>query len=108
MGLEELDQLGEISERSGQAVDLVDHDDVDLARPNVREQELQSRAFQRPAGEATVIIVGPDELPPLVRLALDVGFSRLALSIERVEILFEAVLGRFPGIDGATKYFSLA
>jgi hypothetical protein len=33
MGVKDLDQLGEIGERAGQSVDLVDRDDIDPARP---------------------------------------------------------------------------
>jgi hypothetical protein len=40
-------------------------------------------------------------------LALDVGFAGLALGIERVEVLFEAMFGGFPGIDGTTQDFPL-
>jgi hypothetical protein len=36
-----------------------------------------------------------------------VGFAGLALGIERVEVLFAAMLGGVPGIDGATKDFPL-
>src|SRR5262245_57164625 len=99
--------LGEVRQRAGQPVDLVDHDDVDLARLNVGEQQLQAGAFQRPAGEAAIVIMSPDELPALMGLALDVGLCRLALGIERVKVLFEAMLGGLPGIDGATKDFPL-
>ena len=35
MLVEQFDQLGEVGERAGQPVDLVDHDDVDLAGPDV-------------------------------------------------------------------------
>ena len=42
MLIEELDQLGEVGQRSGQPVDLVDDDDVDLAGPNVL-QEVAAR-----------------------------------------------------------------
>jgi hypothetical protein len=31
MLVEQLDQLGEVGERPGEPVDLVDHDDIDLA-----------------------------------------------------------------------------
>ena len=34
MLVEELDQLGEVGERPGQPVDLVDDDDVDASGPN--------------------------------------------------------------------------
>jgi hypothetical protein len=39
-------------------------------------------------------------------LALNVGFASLALGIERVEVLFEAVLGGFSGIDGALRHLA--
>jgi hypothetical protein len=41
--IEQFDELGEIGERAGQAVDLVDDDDLNLARLNVRQQALQGR-----------------------------------------------------------------
>jgi hypothetical protein len=34
MSIEELDQLGEVGERTGEPVDLVDDDDVDPALPD--------------------------------------------------------------------------
>ena len=41
MGIEQLDQFGEVGERAGQTVDLVDHDDIDLAGPDILQQALQ-------------------------------------------------------------------
>jgi transposase-like protein len=41
MPVEQFDQLGEVRERAGQAVDLVDHDNIDPAIPDVRQQPLQ-------------------------------------------------------------------
>jgi hypothetical protein len=35
VGIEQFDQLGEVRQRSRQAIDLVDDDDVDLAGANV-------------------------------------------------------------------------
>ena len=37
VGVEQLDQLGEVRERAGQAVDLVDHDNIDPVVPDVRQ-----------------------------------------------------------------------
>src|SRR5260370_28683696 len=51
--------------------------------------------------------MGLDEPTALMGLALDIGLSGLTLGIERVEVLFEAMLGGFPSIDGATKDFPL-
>jgi hypothetical protein len=41
MLVEQLDQLGEICQRPGEAVDLVDNDDVDLAGLYVLQQPLR-------------------------------------------------------------------
>ena len=60
MGIEQLDQLGEVGQRAGQAIDLVDHDDIDPAGSNVGEQPLQGRAVDRAAGEAAIVIARPD------------------------------------------------
>ena len=38
MPIEEFDQLGKIGERTGQAIDLVDDDDVDLAGADIVQQ----------------------------------------------------------------------
>ena len=41
MMVEQLDQLGEIGERAGEPVDLVDHHDGDLAGPDISQKLLQ-------------------------------------------------------------------
>jgi len=51
-------------------------------------------------------IVGLDEFPAFVGLALDVGFSRLALGIKRIKVLFEAVsYGTIPELRHVAKVF---
>ena len=45
-GVEQLDQFGEVGERTGQPVDLVDDDDVDPALPDGVEQGLQGRTVE--------------------------------------------------------------
>src|SRR5215208_6759070 len=99
--LEQLDQLGEIRKRARQPVDLVHHHEVDPASPNIAQQGLERRPFQRGPGEAAIIIMIWDEPPALLRLALDIGLTGLALGIERVERKVEVMLGRLAGIDGA-------
>ncbi len=42
MGVECLDELGEVGKRAGQPVDLVDNDDVDPSCPNGIQQLLES------------------------------------------------------------------
>jgi hypothetical protein len=45
MGIEELDQRGEVGKRSRQPVYLVDDDDVDLAGADVVQQSLEAIRF---------------------------------------------------------------
>jgi hypothetical protein len=40
---------GEIGERAGQAIDLIDHHDGDLAGPDIGQEVLQGRAVERGA-----------------------------------------------------------
>ena len=73
MGVEQLDQLGEVRERAGEPVDLVDDDNIDPAVPDVRQQPLQGGALGRAAGIAAVIVTGADQGPAVMGLAADVG-----------------------------------
>ena len=64
-GVEHLDQLGEVGQRAGQAVDLVDHDHVDLAGLDILQQLLEGRAVEVAAGIGRVVIAlgqGPPAL----------------------------------------------
>ncbi len=107
MLVEQFDQLGEVGQRAGQAVDLVDHDDVDLAGPHVCQEPLQRRAIGVATGEAAIVILGSDQGPAGMGLASDVGLRGLVLGIERVEVLLQPLVGRDPGIDRATNRLSL-
>ena len=62
-------------------------------------EDVQAYRVHRAAG----VVVGPDQLPALVGLALDVGFRCLPLIVERVELLLEAMLGRDAGVDCAAQ-----
>jgi hypothetical protein len=90
MGVEQLDQLGEVGQGPGQPVDLVDDDNVDPAVPDVRQQPLQCRTVGRTAGIAAVVVTGADQGPAVMGLAANIGFRRLVLAVERVELLVEA------------------
>ena len=103
MGVEQFDQLGEVGQRAGQPVDLVDNDHVDPVSANVVQQPPEGWPVHRAAGIAAVVIAGPDQLPALVGLALDLGFRGLSLIVERVELMLQAVLGRDAGVDGAAQ-----
>src|SRR3954447_6088795 len=72
--IEDLDDLGEVGQRSGQPVDLVADDHVNLAGLDIGEKLLQGGALHRRAGEAAIIIGLSEAGPALVALALDVRF----------------------------------
>ena len=103
MGIEQLDELGEISERTGQPVDLVNQHNVDLARAHLGQELLQRRAVERGTGECTIVVAAADQPPAFVRLALYICLAGLALGVERVEGKLEIVLGRFARIDGTAR-----
>ena len=107
LGVEHLDDLGEVGERAGQPVDLVDDDQVDLAGADIGEQLPQGRAFEGAAGDAAIVIQGGQQHPALMALTGDIGGAGLALGIERVERLFQPLLGGFAGVDGAAAHATL-
>src|SRR3984893_1828226 len=47
--IEQFDQLSEIGERAGKAINLIDHHDGDLAGPDIGQEVLQGRAVERGA-----------------------------------------------------------
>ena len=49
MGIQHIDDLGEIGERPGQAVDIVNDNDLNLASLDIGEEPLQGRALYRAA-----------------------------------------------------------
>jgi hypothetical protein len=98
-GVKDLDNLGKIGERAGQAVDLIDHHDIDPPGREVGEQLLQSGPSHRGAGEPAVVITFRQAHPAFVPLARDEGLTGFALRLQRIELLLEPLLGRFAGVD---------
>ena len=60
MGIEQFDQLCKVGKRSGQPVDLIDDDDIDLAGADILQKPLQVRTV----GVTAIIISGPDQVQP--------------------------------------------
>ena len=108
MPVEKLDQLGKVSERAGQPVDLVDHHDIDLAGPDVGQQGLQGRAVERGTREAPIVVTVSNEPPALMGLALDVGLAGLPLGVEGVELEIEVMFGGLAGLDGTPQRLGLS
>ena len=73
MGIEKLDQLGEVGKRSRQPVHLIDDNDVDLSGTDVVQQPLKVGPVGRPTRVAAVIIARLDQSPAGMGLALDIG-----------------------------------
>jgi hypothetical protein len=101
VAVEDLDQLREVHEGSRQAVDLVDHDDINQAVFDVGQKLLEAGAVQRPARDAAVVILIADQHPTLGALAGDIRLAGLSLGVERVELLLQPFLGRLARVDGA-------
>src|SRR6516225_8364660 len=103
MGIEQLDELGEIRERAREPVDLVDQHNVDRTRPDVGQEPLHGRTVERAAGKGAVVVAAGNQTPAFVRLTLYIGLAGLALGIERGEGKVEVMLARLAGIDGAAR-----
>jgi hypothetical protein len=103
MLIEELDQFCEVGQGAGQAIDLIDDDDVDLAGLHVLQELLQGRPVGIAAREAAVVVFGSQQGPTGVGLAADIGLRSIILGIERVEVLLQPLVGRDAGIDRAAN-----
>jgi hypothetical protein len=99
VGVEQLDQLGEVGKRTGQPVDFVDDDDVDPALPDRVKKGLQGRPIETGAGIAVIIVAPVREDPALMSLAADISRTGFALRVEGIEVLLEPVVGRDARID---------
>ncbi len=99
--VQDLHDPGEIEERPGQPVDLVDNDAVDAPRLDVGHQPPQRGPVHVPAREPTVVVGVGQADPAFKLLGCDVRFSRLPLGIEGVELLVEPLLCGFAGVHGA-------
>ena len=101
--VEDVDDLGEVGQRPGQPVDLVDDYDVDPPGLDLRHQCLQRRSLEIAARISSVVIGCRLKHPAFVLLAFDEGLTGLALGVKRVEGLFEALLARLTRIDCAAQ-----
>src|SRR6202051_3995293 len=63
----------------------------------------RANALYRAAREASVVVHFGERDPSGMTLARDVGLTCFALRVERVEFLLETLVGRFAGVDRATK-----
>ena len=101
MCVEKFDQFREVGQRTGEAVDLVDDDDVDLPGSHVIQKRLKGRPDEGAAREGSVIEVTGNERPALMGLALDIGLAGFPLGVEGVEGEIEVMIGGLACVDGA-------
>jgi hypothetical protein len=55
-GIEDFDDLGEVGERAGEPVHLVDHDHVDPPCPHIAQEPFDRRALHGAPGIAAMVI----------------------------------------------------
>jgi hypothetical protein len=91
--IEELDEFGKVRERSGQAVDFVNDNDLDFVGSHIVKQALQSGALRIAARKSSIVVFSPYERPTGMGLAANVGLAGIILGIERVEVLFQSLIG---------------
>jgi hypothetical protein len=88
--------------RCPSAVDFVDHDDVDLAGPDIVQKPLQVGTVGRSSGVTAIVTTRPEEGPAGMGLAPDIGRVGLVLRIEGVKVLIKALISRDPRVDRTT------
>ena len=99
MLVEQLDELSEVRQRAGKAVNLIDDDYVDFLGLHILQQPLQSWPVGVAAGESAIVVFGSQHCPSGVRLAPDIGLRGIILCVEGVEVLIEPLVGRNACID---------
>ena len=101
--VKDFDDFGEVGERAGQAVDLVDDHDIDPFGRDVGEQTLQRRPLHIAAGIAGVVVELGQRLPAFMLLAAHIRLAGLPLGVEGIELLLEPFLRRLAGVDRAAN-----
>ena len=101
--IQPFDQLGEVHQGAGQAVNLVDNHHVDPAGIDVGHQASQCRALKRPPGKSAIVVAAGRQLPSFTPLAGDVCEAGLELGVQRIELLFEALVGGLARVDRAAN-----
>jgi len=101
--LKQAEHLGEIEQRPAQAINLVNHHAIQFSRCDRLVQPPQCGPVHVGASEAAIVIAIRECEPAFALSAQNESFTRLALCSERVELLIETLLCRFPSVDGAAQ-----
>jgi hypothetical protein len=78
---------------------------IDTLQCDVFKKLLKGWPIHVPTGEAPVIVEHRKRDPSLMALAVYIRLAGLALGIERVERLLQALLGGLAGVEGTTDVF---
>ena len=101
MAVEHIDHPGKISQGSREAVDLVDHHDVDQPALNVRHQPAQRRPIHIAARETAIVVVIGHGDPAFGTLAGNKGLPGFFLGIDGVEGLIQTLVAGHAAVHGA-------
>jgi hypothetical protein len=99
--IENVHNLREIGQRSGQSIDFVDYHNVDSPLRYIVHEACGTRTVHVATRISAIVVGSIDLLPTFMRLALDVGLTGLALRVERIESQFEALFRGFACTNGA-------
>ena len=102
-GVEGLDDLGEVGQAAGEAIDFVNHDGVDLLGRDVFEQLFERGPVHVSTRVAAVVVASRNDSPALVALTQDESLAGFPLRIEGVEGLLQTFFTRLPGIYRTTN-----
>src|SRR5438552_3314168 len=69
---------------------------------------FESGALEIAPGIGGIVIMLGQGPPALRRLTLYIGLTGIPLSVERIELLLQAMPGGFAGVNGATEYFGFS
>ena len=101
MAIEHLDQSCKVRQIARQPVNLVDHNNVDLAIFDICHQPFQAGAVDVATRKTAIVVTIGQGNPALVTLAGNVGQSCIALRLQAVVFHVQAFIGGLAGVDRA-------
>lgn len=99
--IEDLDQANEIGQTTCQPINLVNHNDINLASLDVLHEPSESRPLEPAARMAAIVVRSRQFDPALVLLAPNIGAADLARRDEGVNVVLEELIRAFASIDCA-------
>ena len=99
MPIKDFHQSREVRQAAGEAVDFVDHDDVDLSVLDIVHQSAQRGPLHIATREAAIVIAIGHSDPAFMALAGNVGKPRITLRLQAVVFHVQAFIGGLSGVD---------